>query len=84
MTPGAVVAFRQFAGDPQTLGDMLSTPGALRSGHFELLSGQHTDTFLAFSAIVGERPPGATDLQAGIKDEPELQCRILPSGTPSA
>lgn len=33
---------------------MLASPGAVRTGHFQLLSGLHTDTFLAFSAIASE------------------------------
>ncbi|MGN6254720.1 MAG: phosphoribosyltransferase family protein [Solirubrobacterales bacterium] len=38
-------------GDPYALAEWLALPGALRSGHFELLSGLHSDRFLAFSRI---------------------------------
>ncbi|NNM47034.1 phosphoribosyltransferase family protein [Knoellia koreensis] len=47
----AVVSFRQYAGDPTTFAGMLTQPSVLREGHFQLLSGVHTDTFLAFSGI---------------------------------
>lgn len=38
-------------GEPRLVASLLAKPGALRTGHFELLSGLHTDTFFAFSAI---------------------------------
>jgi orotate phosphoribosyltransferase len=31
--------------------ELLMSPGTLRTGHYRLLSGLHTDTFFAFSAI---------------------------------
>jgi orotate phosphoribosyltransferase len=49
-------------GDPYVLAEWLALPGALRSGHFELLSGLHSDRFLAFSRICEEE--GALDLLA--------------------
>lgn len=49
-------------GDPYVLAEWLALPGALRSGHFELLSGLHSDRFLAFSRICEEK--GALDLLA--------------------
>lgn len=45
------ITLRTRLGDPRTLADHLRRPGALRHGHFRLLSGLHTDQFLAFSAI---------------------------------
>jgi orotate phosphoribosyltransferase len=50
-------------GDPGALEEMLAIPGALMAGHFELLSGAHTDRFLAFSRIVAD--PTALSLLAG-------------------
>lgn len=38
-------------GDPRVIEDMIAAPQALLSGHFELLSGLHTDRFLAFSRV---------------------------------
>jgi orotate phosphoribosyltransferase len=38
-------------GDPRVIEDMVASPGALLTGHFELLSGLHTDRFLAFSTV---------------------------------
>lgn len=38
-------------GDPETVGELLATPGAVVDGHFELLSGRHSDRFVAFSRI---------------------------------
>lgn len=49
-------------GDPYVVAEWLALPGALRSGHFELLSGLHSDRFLAFSRICDE--DGALDLLA--------------------
>lgn len=44
-------------GDPRFVAELLALPGALRTGHYRLLSGLHTDTFFAFSAIA--RDPNA-------------------------
>lgn len=41
-------------GDPGAVGDMLARPGVLLDGHFRLLSGLHSDRFLAFSGIAAE------------------------------
>lgn len=41
-------------GDPAQVLGLLSSDGALRDGHFRLLSGLHTDMFLAFSAIAAD------------------------------
>jgi len=38
-------------GSPELVAEMLALPGAVRQGHFALLSGLHTDRFVAFSAI---------------------------------
>jgi orotate phosphoribosyltransferase len=38
-------------GDPRVIEDMIAAPKALMSGHFELLSGLHTEQFLAFSNV---------------------------------
>jgi orotate phosphoribosyltransferase len=45
------ISLRAHLGDPQTLAEYLSRPGALRVGHFRLLSGLHSEHFLAFSEI---------------------------------
>lgn len=47
-------AVRQLSvhlGDPSLIAELLASPGAIRTGHYSLLSGLHTDTFFAFSAI---------------------------------
>lgn len=38
-------------GNPGFVAELLMSPGVLRTGHYRLLSGLHTDTFFAFSAI---------------------------------
>lgn len=38
-------------GDPAVIATFLEMPGVIRTGHFALLSGLHTDAFLAFSSI---------------------------------
>lgn len=43
-------------GDPATVGELLATPGAVVDGHFELLSGRHSDRFVAFSRIAENSP----------------------------
>jgi orotate phosphoribosyltransferase len=47
----ADLTFHPLLGDPRELADVLGRPGVLRTGHFRLLSGLHTEHFLAFSAI---------------------------------
>jgi orotate phosphoribosyltransferase len=41
-------------GNPALVADLLKMPGAIRTGHFALLSGLHTDHFLAFSTIAAD------------------------------
>lgn len=48
------IALRPHLGDPGLLSALLSADGVVRTGHFRLLSGQHTDRFLAFSEIASE------------------------------
>jgi len=48
------IEFTPLLGDPAQVAKLLSTDGALRDGHFRLLSGLHTDVFLAFSAIAAD------------------------------
>lgn len=38
-------------GDPELIREMVARPGVLRSGHFRMLSGLHSDRFLAFSGL---------------------------------
>lgn len=45
------ISLRAQLGDPRSLAAYLDRPGVLRSGHFQLLSGLHSNHFLAFSAI---------------------------------
>jgi orotate phosphoribosyltransferase len=47
-------------GDPADVAAMLATPGVVQAGHFRLLSGLHTDRFVAFSHVVSH--PGALDM----------------------
>jgi len=47
-------------GDPDAIVELLSLPGVLLTGHFRLLSGLHSDRFIAFSRISSE--PGALEL----------------------
>ncbi len=53
------LTFRAHLGDPHVHADYLGRPGVLRTGHFELLSGLHTQHFLAFSRIAIDK--GAVD-----------------------
>lgn len=48
------VEFATLLGEPSKVMSQLSIDGALRGGHFRLLSGQHTDVFIAFSAIAAD------------------------------
>jgi len=41
-------------GEPRLVAEYLSRPGVLREGHFRLLSGMHTDTFVAFSRLAND------------------------------
>jgi orotate phosphoribosyltransferase len=38
-------------GDPALVRDLLARPGVVEHGHFELLSGLHSDAFVRFSAL---------------------------------
>jgi orotate phosphoribosyltransferase len=51
-----------WRGDPDVIADLLSLPGALLEGHFRLLSGLHSDRFVAFSQITAK--PGVPELLA--------------------
>lgn len=62
-TTPVTLPLRVHAGDPDRVAEHLSTPGAVRTGHFQLLSGLHTDAFFAFSAIA--RDPHAVRQIAG-------------------
>ena len=42
-------------GDPDLIASYLERPGVLQYGHYELLSGLHTDRFIAFSHIANDR-----------------------------
>jgi len=56
------LVFHAHAGDPAALGRLLRIDGAIRTGHYRLLSGQHSDRFLAFSTIAAD--PASLDLIA--------------------
>lgn len=43
-------------GDPELISEMVARPGVLRSGHFRMLSGLHSDRFLAFSQLAAHAP----------------------------
>jgi orotate phosphoribosyltransferase len=60
-----------WRGDPDLLAELLSVPGALLDGHFRLLSGLHSDRFIAFSRITSL--PGAPE---------QLADWLLPSLAP--
>lgn len=53
-TSVAELTFCPLAGDAASIARLLSVEGAVRQGHFRLLSGRHTDKFLAFSAIAAQ------------------------------
>lgn len=55
MSSTADLTFRPFVGDPELLADYLGRDRVLRHGHFRLLSGLHTEHFLAFSQIAQDR-----------------------------
>lgn len=42
-------------GDPRTVAEILAATNAIAHGHFELLSGDHADSFIRFSRVA-ERP----------------------------
>lgn len=43
-------------GDAELISEMVARPGVLRSGHFRMLSGLHSDRFLAFSQLAAHPP----------------------------
>lgn len=43
-------------GDPELIREMVARQGVLRSGHFRMLSGLHSDSFLAFSQLAAHPP----------------------------
>jgi len=45
------ISLRAELGEPAVLADYLTRPGVLRTGHFRLLSGLHSDHFIAFSQL---------------------------------
>lgn len=47
---------RVHLGDPRVVSDMLASTGALNYGHFELLGGDHSDSFIRFSRIAEQTP----------------------------
>src|SRR5688572_18075603 len=49
------LTLRARLGDPRTVSDILATTDAIAHGHFELLGGDHADTFIRFSRVA-ERP----------------------------
>lgn len=50
-TVSGALAARPRLGTLDNVGDLLSRPGVLTRGHYQLLGGAHTDTFVAFSRI---------------------------------
>lgn len=50
-------------GDPRVVREMLDSAGALAHGHFELLGGSHSDSFIRFSRIATR--PQALETTAG-------------------
>src|SRR5262249_16607835 len=48
------IALQAHLGDPRTLAEYVQRPGALRVGHYRLLSGLHSEHFLAFSRIAND------------------------------
>ena len=63
LTTAPSLQARIHHGDPHAVADLLSRPGAVVDGHFELLSGRHSDRFVAFSRIA-ESPPALDVLAA--------------------
>lgn len=50
-TRTGAVAVQSLLGDPDAVADLIARPGVIRFGHYRLLAGLHTDTFVAFSGI---------------------------------
>lgn len=53
-TDAHTIAARTRLGEPLAVAELLGRPGVMRIGHFRLLSGLHTDTFVAFSGIAAD------------------------------
>lgn len=65
MTTGSgVTAARPRLGNHQIIDNLVSRPGVLTTGHYELLGGAHTDAFVAFSQLA--RDEGALETIAGL------------------
>lgn len=50
----AGLALRSRLGDPNAVAAMIASHAALLDGHFELLSGAHTDRFITFSRLAND------------------------------
>lgn len=55
MTTQALLPSAARAGDPDRAGRLILARDALSNGHFRLLGDLHTDVFLAFSKVAGDR-----------------------------
>jgi orotate phosphoribosyltransferase len=55
LAPAAPPLLRARLGDPRLLAEMIVDDGAVVEGHFELLSGAHSDRFIRFSRIASEQ-----------------------------
>lgn len=54
LAPAAPPLLRARLGDPRLLAEMIVDDNAVVEGHFELLSGAHSDRFIRFSRIANE------------------------------
>ena len=54
VSPQPTLSANVHRGDPRAVQAILEAEGVLRTGHFALLSGLHSDTFLAFSAVAAQ------------------------------
>jgi orotate phosphoribosyltransferase len=55
LAPAATPLLHAKLGDPRLLAEMIIDDGAVVEGHFELLSGAHSDRFIRFSRIASEQ-----------------------------
>ena len=60
MTTATTTGLRVHLGEPDATAELIGRPGVIQVGHYRLLSGLHTDTFLAFSHVADD--PAALDL----------------------
>ena len=58
-TASANLTLQVHLGDPIRAAELIERPGVLQGGHFRLLSGLHSDRFVAFSGIAND--PAALD-----------------------